>query len=111
MILADTSIWVDHLRTNNRALAVWLENGQVLTHPFIIGELNNSPLRSWGAALAYSWVESPNGSQQTWWMLHFYGNPLFLCWQRKQIPPLRCANRRNDKGLTAHYQKLEPLWA
>ncbi len=52
--------------------------------PFIIDELNNSSLRSWGDAFSYSWVQSPNGSEQTWWMLHFYGNPLFLCWTREK---------------------------
>jgi hypothetical protein len=50
----------------------------------IIDELNNNPLRSWGDTFAYSWVQSPNGSEQTWWMLHFYGNPLFLCWTREK---------------------------
>lgn len=39
MILVDTSVWVDHLRTNNEALAKLLNVGAVLTHPFIIGEL------------------------------------------------------------------------
>jgi hypothetical protein len=52
--------------------------------PSIIGELNQNPLRSWGDVFAYSWVQSPNGSEQTWWMLHFYGNPLFLCWTREK---------------------------
>ena len=39
MILVDTSIWIDHLRTNNTALASLLETGLVYCHPFIIGEL------------------------------------------------------------------------
>lgn len=45
MILADTSIWVDHLRTRDHALAALLEAGQVLTHPFVIGELALGSLR------------------------------------------------------------------
>ena len=39
MILVDTSIWVDHLRSGDAALAALLDRGQVLTHPFVIGEL------------------------------------------------------------------------
>lgn len=39
MILVDTSVWVDHLRVGNPDLKYQLENGRVLTHPFILGEL------------------------------------------------------------------------
>lgn len=39
MILVDTSVWVDHLRANDAGLAYWLNNGQVLIHPCIIGEI------------------------------------------------------------------------
>lgn len=39
MILVDTSIWIDHLRSSNAALASLLMAGQVLLHPFVIGEL------------------------------------------------------------------------
>jgi predicted nucleic acid-binding protein len=39
VILVDTSIWVDHLRNSDSALAGLLETGRVLTHPFVIGEL------------------------------------------------------------------------
>lgn len=39
MILVDTSIWVDHLRGTERTLVSALEAGEVLTHPFVIGEL------------------------------------------------------------------------
>jgi predicted nucleic acid-binding protein len=39
VILVDTSIWVDHLRTGDRRLAALLEAGRVLGHPFVIGEL------------------------------------------------------------------------
>jgi len=39
MILVDTSIWIDHLRTADERLARWLGDGQVLAHPFVIGEL------------------------------------------------------------------------
>ncbi|MCB0328075.1 MAG: type II toxin-antitoxin system VapC family toxin [Bdellovibrionales bacterium] len=39
MILADTSIWVDHFRKANTAFVELLENGEVATHPFVVGEL------------------------------------------------------------------------
>jgi predicted nucleic acid-binding protein len=39
MILVDTSVWIDHLRRGDQALAAALEAGQVLMHPFIVGEL------------------------------------------------------------------------
>jgi predicted nucleic acid-binding protein len=39
MVLVDTSVWVDHLRRGMVGLNVPLSKGQVLCHPFIIGEL------------------------------------------------------------------------
>jgi predicted nucleic acid-binding protein len=47
MILVDTSIWVDHLRRADAGLIALLEQGQVLLHPFVIGELalGNLPRR------------------------------------------------------------------
>lgn len=39
MILADPSVWVDHLRGRSTPLAKLLEAGQILTHPFVVGEL------------------------------------------------------------------------
>jgi predicted nucleic acid-binding protein len=39
VILVDTSVWVDHLRAGNRTLTRLLEDGTVLSHPWIIGEL------------------------------------------------------------------------
>ena len=39
MILADTSIWVDHLRAGEPGLVSLLNDNQVLTHPMVIGEL------------------------------------------------------------------------
>ena len=39
MTLVDTSVWVDHLGKGNSTLRRLLNNSQVLTHPFIIGEL------------------------------------------------------------------------
>ncbi len=39
MILVDTSVWVDHLRRGDAELARLLERGQVLMHPFVVGEI------------------------------------------------------------------------
>ena len=39
MILVDTSVWVDHLHVGDEELAALLDDGEVLIHPFVIGEL------------------------------------------------------------------------
>ncbi len=39
MILVDTSVWVEHLRSGTIGLGALLNDGQVMCHPFIIGEL------------------------------------------------------------------------
>jgi predicted nucleic acid-binding protein len=39
MILVDTSVWIDHLRRTELALVRALEAGEVLVHPFVVGEL------------------------------------------------------------------------
>lgn len=39
MILVDTSVWIDHFRKGDERLADLLERAQVVTHPFVIGEL------------------------------------------------------------------------
>jgi predicted nucleic acid-binding protein len=45
VILVDTSIWVDHLRVGDERLAALLDGGEVLAHPFVIGELALGNLR------------------------------------------------------------------
>src|SRR5687767_5859482 len=44
MILVDTSIWVDHLRSSSKHLGHLLQEDLVLAHPFVIGELALSGL-------------------------------------------------------------------
>ena len=39
MILADTSVWVDHFRKRNAALYQELQRNNISTHPFIVTEL------------------------------------------------------------------------
>jgi predicted nucleic acid-binding protein len=53
VILVDTSVWVDHFRGNDPRLVEFLEQGQVLTHPFVIGELALGGLANRGEILTY----------------------------------------------------------
>jgi predicted nucleic acid-binding protein len=39
MILVDSSVWIDHFRRNDPILARLLDAREILTHPFVIGEL------------------------------------------------------------------------
>lgn len=39
MILVDTSIWVDHIRTPNARMIALLQGCQVCMHPWVVGEL------------------------------------------------------------------------
>jgi predicted nucleic acid-binding protein len=39
MILVDTSVWIDHLRKSESRLRFLLDERQVLSHSFVIGEL------------------------------------------------------------------------
>jgi predicted nucleic acid-binding protein len=45
MILADTSVWIEHFRRGEPRLAAHLEAGEVLCHPFVVGELACGHLR------------------------------------------------------------------
>lgn len=45
MTLADTSVRINHLRTNDPILEKLLEDHQVVMHPMVIGELACSDLR------------------------------------------------------------------
>jgi predicted nucleic acid-binding protein len=45
LILADTSVWIDHLRSGQDRLAALLEDGAILAHPWVTGELALGNLR------------------------------------------------------------------
>jgi hypothetical protein len=52
LILADTSIWIDHLRSGDQELRLNLTQGNVVVHPFIIAELALGSLKDRSKTLA-----------------------------------------------------------
>jgi len=46
MILVDTPVWIDHLRNGVPGMVALLEEGRVLMHPFVLGELACGHLRN-----------------------------------------------------------------
>lgn len=52
MALVDTSVWVAHLRQGSVRLEKLLNNGDVVSHPFIIGELACGNLKNRSEILA-----------------------------------------------------------
>jgi predicted nucleic acid-binding protein len=52
LILADTSIWMDHLRSEDREMRRHLQQGNIVTHPFVIAELALGSLRERTKTLA-----------------------------------------------------------
>jgi len=52
MVLVDTSVWVRHFREGEPGLTAALEDGQVLTHPFVLGELACGNLKHRASLLA-----------------------------------------------------------
>jgi predicted nucleic acid-binding protein len=45
VILVDSSVWVDHLRRGEPRLERLLDQGLVLTHPWVVGEIALGTLR------------------------------------------------------------------
>ncbi len=52
MILADTSVWVQHFRRGVPDLATALRNGQISIHPVVLGELASGNLAKRAQTLA-----------------------------------------------------------
>jgi len=52
MILVDTSVWVDHLRSGDDDLVTLLNTSQVSIHPFVLGELACGNLQNRSELLA-----------------------------------------------------------
>jgi predicted nucleic acid-binding protein len=53
MVLVDTSVWVSHLRERNAGLEKLLNDGEVVCHPFIVGELACGNLKNRHEILKY----------------------------------------------------------
>ena len=53
MVLVDTSVWVSHLRDGNAELANLLNDGRVLCHPLIVGELACGNLKNRAVILSF----------------------------------------------------------
>lgn len=53
MVLVDTSVWVSHLRDGNAELATLLNNGKVLCHLLIVGELACGNLKDRAVILSF----------------------------------------------------------
>jgi predicted nucleic acid-binding protein len=53
MVLVDTSVWVSHLRYGNEDLQKLLRDGEVVCHPFIVGELACGNLKNRDEILIY----------------------------------------------------------
>jgi predicted nucleic acid-binding protein len=45
-VLVDTSVWIDHFRRGHGRLEALLEEGLVICHPFVVGELACGTLRN-----------------------------------------------------------------
>jgi len=46
MVLVDTSVWVRHLRQGEPSLERLLNDGEVVCHPFVVGELACGNMRN-----------------------------------------------------------------
>ena len=53
MVLVDTSVWVSHLREGGVGLEKLLDDGEVVCHPFIVGELACGNLKNRHEILTY----------------------------------------------------------
>lgn len=53
MMLADTSIWIDHFRNSDQELRAVIENDALLCHPAVIGELALGSLRDRQTVLSF----------------------------------------------------------
>jgi predicted nucleic acid-binding protein len=52
MILVDSSVWIEHIRSPDEVMLVLLSERRVITHPFVIGEVALGHVRRREAVLA-----------------------------------------------------------
>jgi hypothetical protein len=64
VILVDTSVWVDHLRTGDARLSAALEGSDVAMHPMVLGELACGNLKDRETLLAL-WRNLPQPAAAT----------------------------------------------
>ena len=62
MILVDTSVWIDHLRSGDGMLAELLRQNEVLMHPMVLGELACGNLKN-RSELLILWMNLPQAKQ------------------------------------------------
>jgi predicted nucleic acid-binding protein len=53
VILADTSVWIDHLRSTNLEMRNLLGRGQIAIHPLVVAELALGSVRDRARTLLY----------------------------------------------------------
>jgi predicted nucleic acid-binding protein len=52
LILADTSVWIDHFRSESAEMRKHLDHGNIVVHPFIVAELALGSLKERTQTLA-----------------------------------------------------------
>ncbi len=53
MIIVDTPVWIAHMQASDTTLETWLNIGEVIMHPFVIGELACGELKTRAELLQY----------------------------------------------------------
>ena len=71
MILADTSIWIDHFHTKNVQLEMLAEAEDLLCHPLVIAELALGSLKSRALTIQYLKALPTTQGIETEELLHF----------------------------------------
>ena len=95
MILADTSVWIDHLRCPDADLNRLLGMDSVLGHPFVTGEvaMGNLPKRKWVLGILLRLGQMPVSREHE--VLQFCG----IAWPFRHRSKLhRCPSAGGDKN-------------
>ena len=91
LVLADTSIWVDHFRKSNAGLRTLIELDALATHPFVIGELACGSLRNREVKAFEKLKPSDPGSWELGDIIS--SDPRYVgsaCWRRSSSSSSRC---------------------
>jgi len=119
MIIADTSVWIDHLRRMDDALFGLLEASEVLGHPFVIGELALGTVTNRGETIALleGLPQGPVASPRE--LMHLIEREDLVCSGIGFVDAHLLASCRlsdaflwsRDKRLAAQAQRLGCAWA